>query len=96
MVFHLINQESGTWNEATFHDITDEDQEKTSISGIIARNEKELILGACTYPYTNITDAFVAEARTCEEANTAAYTFAKEGCRYPDERFWIEEAPEMV
>jgi len=27
-----------------------------------------LILGACTYPYTDVADAFVAEARACERA----------------------------
>ncbi|KAH1032516.1 hypothetical protein J1N35_044690 [Gossypium stocksii] len=43
-------------------------QEKTSISGIIARNERGLIMGAYTYPHINIADAFVAEARAYEQA----------------------------
>ncbi|KAG4166482.1 hypothetical protein ERO13_A13G134766v2 [Gossypium hirsutum] len=43
-------------------------QEKTSISGIIARNERGLVMGACTYPHINIADAFVVEARTYEQA----------------------------
>ncbi|KAK5812367.1 hypothetical protein PVK06_027796 [Gossypium arboreum] len=35
---------------------------------VLARNEVGLILGACTYPYVDVADAFVAEARACERA----------------------------
>lgn len=41
--------------------------EKTSILGVIARNEDGLIMGACTYLHFNIVDAFVAEAWACKQ-----------------------------
>ncbi|MBA0815699.1 hypothetical protein Gohar_000455 [Gossypium harknessii] len=132
-------------------------QEKKSISGVIARNEMGLIIGACTYPHFNIANAFVAEVRACEqavrfaqelgfrrvqiegdslmiikrlhsctvdrsvlgpivvdikcslvlfdrvtfhhekrEANAAAHVLAREGRRFSEERFWVEEASELV
>lgn len=106
-------------------------QEKKSISGVIARNEMGLIIGACTYPHFNIADAFVAEAQFYEqavrfaqelgfhriqiegdslmiikrlhsfhnvkrEANAAAHVLAREGRRFSEERFWVEEASELV
>ncbi|MBA0667408.1 hypothetical protein Goklo_000498 [Gossypium klotzschianum] len=132
-------------------------QEKKSISGVIARNEMGLIIGACTYPHFNIADAFVAEVRACEqavrfakelgfrrvqiegdslmiikrlhsctvdrsvlgpivvdikcslvlfdrvtfhhvkrEANAAAHVLAREGRRFSEETFWVEEASELV
>lgn len=43
-------------------------QGRASWSGVIARNEEGLIMGACTYPHHNIGEAFVAEARACELA----------------------------
>ncbi|KAA3481354.1 reverse transcriptase [Gossypium australe] len=38
----------------------------TSTVVVLACNEMGLIMGACTYPYAGIADAFVAEARVCE------------------------------
>ncbi|MBA0634424.1 hypothetical protein Godav_029565 [Gossypium davidsonii] len=37
-----------------------------SFLGLIIRNKVCLIMGACTYPYSHVVDAFVAEARACE------------------------------
>lgn len=132
-------------------------QERKSISGLIARNEEGLIMGACTYNHADITNAFTAEAHACEkavwfaqelrfrrvqiegylltivkrvhattidrsiispiianikqrigffehirfihvkrEANSAAYTLAKERRFFPDLKVWIEEPPPVV
>lgn len=40
----------------------------TSTVAVLARNDSGLIMGACTYPYVDVADAFVAEARACERA----------------------------
>ncbi|MBA0767143.1 hypothetical protein Gotri_016089, partial [Gossypium trilobum] len=42
--------------------------ENRSFLGIIIRNEVGLIMGACTYPHSHVADAFMAEARACEQA----------------------------
>lgn len=34
----------------------------------IARNEQGEIMGACFYPFCEVADVFVAEARACEKA----------------------------
>ncbi|KAA3467477.1 reverse transcriptase [Gossypium australe] len=39
-----------------------------SIAAVLARNAEGQIMGACTYPYTGVADAFVAEARAYERA----------------------------
>lgn len=43
-----------------------------SIAAVIARNEEGKIMGACSYPYSDAVDAFVAEARACGRALTFA------------------------
>ncbi|KAA3483859.1 reverse transcriptase [Gossypium australe] len=41
---------------------------KSAITVVVARNDKGLVMGACVYQYTEVADAFVAEARACERA----------------------------
>lgn len=43
-------------------------QTNSLIDAVIARNSDGQILGACTYPYTDMADAFVIEARACKRA----------------------------
>lgn len=38
---------------------------KTSYSGVLIRNEKGLVIGACTYPHSHVANVFVAKARAC-------------------------------
>ncbi|XP_017635845.1 uncharacterized protein LOC108477876 [Gossypium arboreum] len=40
----------------------------SSIASVIARNAEDKIMGACTYPYKVVVNAFVVEARACEWA----------------------------
>ncbi|MBA0858468.1 hypothetical protein Goshw_026648 [Gossypium schwendimanii] len=49
--------------DASFNQIT-----RCSISGIIVRNKKSLIMAACTYPWENISDLVMAEVRACLQA----------------------------
>lgn len=49
-------------------DASFQEDSNTSTVAVLARNDMGLILGACTYPYTDVADAFVAEARACERA----------------------------
>ncbi|KAK5818355.1 hypothetical protein PVK06_023290 [Gossypium arboreum] len=49
--------------DASFSRIT-----RCSISGIIARNKEGLTMAACTFPWENISDPFMAEARACLQA----------------------------
>lgn len=49
--------------DSSFNQLT-----KCSISGIIARNKEGLIMAACTYPWENIADPVMAEARACLQA----------------------------
>ncbi|MBA0858300.1 hypothetical protein Goshw_024069 [Gossypium schwendimanii] len=64
-------------------------------------------MGACTYPHSHVVDAFIAEARACEQAiwfvrelgrdaNEATHVLAREERRLSEEWLWIEEAPELV
>ncbi|KAA3467221.1 reverse transcriptase [Gossypium australe] len=46
---------------------------RTSIAVVLARNSEGEILGACTYPFEDVVDAFVAEARACERALLFAF-----------------------
>ncbi|MBA0632672.1 hypothetical protein Godav_001367 [Gossypium davidsonii] len=39
-----------------------------SISGIIAQNKEGLVMASCTYPWENISDLTMAEARACLQA----------------------------
>lgn len=39
-----------------------------SFAAVLASNEEGQFLGACTYPFSNVVDAVVAEARACERA----------------------------
>lgn len=39
----------------------------SSISRILARNHMGQIIGSCTYPEVHVADAFIAEARACEQ-----------------------------
>ncbi|XP_016673124.1 uncharacterized protein [Gossypium hirsutum] len=41
---------------------------KTSTAAVLARNNEGKIMGACTYPYEGVVDAFVTEARAYERA----------------------------
>lgn len=43
-------------------------QEKTSFSGVKARNKEGLIRGASTYSHLSVVNPFVAEALACEQA----------------------------
>ncbi|KAL4352590.1 hypothetical protein GQ457_06G017540 [Hibiscus cannabinus] len=38
------------------------------VSGNIAHDSRGLIVAACTYPHSGVTDAFIAEAVACEKA----------------------------
>lgn len=49
--------------DASFNRIT-----RSSISGIIARDKEGLPMAACTFPWDNILDPFMAEARACLQA----------------------------
>ncbi|MBA0701500.1 hypothetical protein Goari_005501 [Gossypium aridum] len=49
--------------DASFHAAS-----HSSISGFIARNDSGQIMGAGTYPNSDVADAFVAEASACERA----------------------------
>ncbi|MBA0642448.1 hypothetical protein Goklo_026831, partial [Gossypium klotzschianum] len=47
--------------DTTFHAFS-----RGSISDIIARDERGQIMGAYTYPYIAVADAFVVEGKACE------------------------------
>ncbi|XP_016729676.1 uncharacterized protein [Gossypium hirsutum] len=49
-------------------DASFENKSNCSISAVLARDFEGLVMGACTVPNDDITDAFVAEARACERA----------------------------
>ncbi|MFQ6662772.1 hypothetical protein Gotur_030512, partial [Gossypium turneri] len=51
-------------------------EEKLAVTAVLARNFQGEILGAETYLFTDVADAFVAEARACERA----LIFAKRMC----------------
>lgn len=53
--------------DASFNQVT-----KISVSGIIARNRKGLVMAACTFPWENVSDPVTAEARACLQAITMA------------------------
>ncbi|MBA0780198.1 hypothetical protein Gotri_004332, partial [Gossypium trilobum] len=53
--------------DASFNHITN-----CSISGILARNKEGLIMAACSYPWKNIPDPVMAEAKACLQAVTLA------------------------
>lgn len=36
-----------------------------SVSGILAQNKDGLIMAACTFPWENVPDPVMAEARAC-------------------------------
>ncbi|KAA3472112.1 reverse transcriptase [Gossypium australe] len=40
----------------------------SAIVGVVGRNDRGLIMGACTYQINDAADAFVAESRACERA----------------------------
>ncbi|KAA3459595.1 reverse transcriptase [Gossypium australe] len=40
----------------------------SAIVGVVGRNDKGLVIGACTYQVNDAADAFVAESRACERA----------------------------
>lgn len=42
-------------------------QERKSASSILATNDKGFIMEAYTYLHVNIADAFIAEAKACEQ-----------------------------
>lgn len=45
---------------------------RISCSGIIARNKEGLVMAACTFPWENIADPVMVEARACLQAITMA------------------------
>ncbi|KAH1130439.1 hypothetical protein J1N35_001817 [Gossypium stocksii] len=48
---------------------------RISFAAILARNKEEQFLGACTYPFGDMVDEVVAEARACERAMLFAVGF---------------------
>ncbi|XP_017635739.1 uncharacterized protein LOC108477751 [Gossypium arboreum] len=45
---------------------------RKSVSGILARNREGLVMAACIFPWENIPDSMMAEARACLQAVTIA------------------------
>lgn len=50
--------------------------EMLAVTAVLARNSQGEIIGAETYLFSDVVDAFVAEARACERA----LIFARRGC----------------
>ncbi|KAK8661029.1 hypothetical protein V6N13_051931 [Hibiscus sabdariffa] len=73
---------------------------KSSISGVVARNSLGLIVVACAISHFGSDNAFVAEARACEDAINLAINFGlhsiQEGLHLLLLRYRIEEAPSVV
>ncbi|MBA0573334.1 hypothetical protein Golob_000612, partial [Gossypium lobatum] len=78
---------------------------KNSVSGVIIKNFEGLIMAACIYLHSGVADAYVTEARMCEQAinfamelgkaNVVVHALAVEGRRSHGPRYWVEEALQL-